>query len=131
MIRDTSIDAYRKIEAEGLLSKLKWDVYSCLFKHGPMTQGETWKKHFPKSQRHNICPRFAELERYGVIKSVGTKPCPVSGVEVMLWDVTSKLPKRDKRDFRFEALKAKKRYQKAKDSYRQALEKWKSAGCPA
>jgi hypothetical protein len=37
-------------------------------------------------------PRFAELERVGVIAVVGEKDCSVTGRNVLLWDVTEKLP---------------------------------------
>jgi uncharacterized protein with PIN domain len=41
-------------------------------------------------------PRFAELERLEVIKSIGTKTCSVTGREVLVWDVTKSVQKKPK-----------------------------------
>jgi len=38
--RDTSIEAYRTIKANGLLSKRRLQVYEYLFNHGPATAKE-------------------------------------------------------------------------------------------
>ena len=92
MTRDTSIEAYRKIKEEGLLSKLRFSVYECLYQHGPMTQGEVWSRYFHHRQRHDIGPRFAELLKRGVIKNVAYRPCTLTGNVSMVWDVTSNLP---------------------------------------
>jgi hypothetical protein len=92
LARSTSIEAYKKIQAEGLLSKLRFQVYDVLFNRGPLTQGETWKEHFGSSQRHTICPRFAELESLGVVQCVGERPCRVTGRVTRLYDVTDQLP---------------------------------------
>ena len=39
-IRQTSIDCYNKIKAEGLLSKRRLEVYEILFHHGQLTANE-------------------------------------------------------------------------------------------
>ena len=92
MIRDTSIEVYHQIEAEGLLSALRFDVYKCLFHNGPLTQMETCRKMASIRQDRSIMPRFAELEKMGVIKIVGEKECSVTGRKVYTWDVTKNLP---------------------------------------
>ncbi len=92
MIQQTSIEAYHQIKEKGLLSKLRFEVYETLFFHGSMTQGECWKNHFPNRQRHDVCPRFAELERRGVIRCVGERPCAVTGRNAMVWELTNRLP---------------------------------------
>jgi len=92
MTRNTSIDAYNKIKADGLLSALQMSIYAKLFESGPMTQGEIWLKYFQHMQRHSVAPRFAELKAMGVLTEVGEKPCPVSGINAILWDVTDQLP---------------------------------------
>ena len=90
-MRQTSIDAYNKIKNEGLLSELRFEVYSVIFKNGPITQGEA-AKHFMHGDRNVVSPRFAELNRRGVICCVGSRPCKVTGINCMIWDSTGKLP---------------------------------------
>lgn len=91
-MRETSIEVYRQVEAEGLLTGLRSEVYKTLFHYGPLTQGECWKRYFGHRQRHDIAPRFAELEKRGVIKIVDKRPCGVTGRVVYAWDVTKDLP---------------------------------------
>lgn len=93
MTRDTSRESYREIENNGLLSERRWAVYKWLYHHGPATQSECHKAGFPELQMDSVKPRFAELEMRGVIKVVGERDCQVTGRNVLLWDVTSALPK--------------------------------------
>lgn len=93
MVRETSIAVYRQIEAEGLLSKRRWEVYDTIFKHGPMSIGmvcEILSK--LKIDSRSISPRFAELKEMGVIKEVYEGTCQATGRQVIFVDVTSKLP---------------------------------------
>jgi hypothetical protein len=92
MPRATSLAAYRAIQENGLLSKRRFEVYDAIVHHGPITQGETWKEHFLNKQRHDIGPRFAELERRGVIRIVGTRPCRVTGRSAYIYEATDALP---------------------------------------
>ena len=89
MIRETSKEAYHKMSS--LLSKRRFQVYECLYLFGPMTQMETFVKLQHVSQ-HSVTPRFAELRDMGVIREVGERECTVTGINVILWDVTSNLP---------------------------------------
>jgi len=93
MTRNTSIAVYYKIEAEGLLSKRRMQVYKSLFYYGPMSQNETYVQlDVPKLQQSSIMPRFAELKEMGVIEEVGERPCSITGRKVLIWDVTANLP---------------------------------------
>lgn len=92
MIRQTSIDTYIQIKENGLLSSLRFEIYDCLYMHGPMTQMETCRKLGSFRQDRSIMPRFAEMEKAGVIKTTGTRLCTVTKREVLLWDCTDKLP---------------------------------------
>ena len=97
-IRDTSIEVYHQVKAEGLLSKRRFEVYECLFHHGPMTQSETLIKlniNNGNVNQHSITPRFAELKDLGVIKETRKRPCKITNRTVYEWDVTSNLPKTD------------------------------------
>lgn len=88
MIRQTSIQAYREIEAKGLLSKVRWLVYAHLYTHGPLTGSEL------NSQMGGVGyhKRLSELERLGVVATVGRRTCSITGMECELWDVTANLP---------------------------------------
>jgi hypothetical protein len=90
--RKTSIEAYNQIKANGLLSALQFSIYAKLFDCGPMTQGELWNTYFQHMQRHSVAPRFAELKDRGVVMEVGERPCRVTGVSALVWDVTDRLP---------------------------------------
>lgn len=96
MTRKTSIDAFVQIQREGLLSKRRFEVYFVLYHYGPLTQNETSKLVMDASQR-SITPRFAELERSGVIEVVGKKLCNITGRRVTLWDVTASIPRKIKK----------------------------------
>lgn len=92
-MKETSIETYHQIEAEGLLSELRMEVYKCLYKNGPMTQMETCRKlNNPKRQDRSYMPRFAELTQMGVISSIGEKICRVTGRTVLVWRTTDNLP---------------------------------------
>jgi hypothetical protein len=89
MVRQTSIDAYNAIKASGKLTELQWQVYEVIFTHGPVTQGECWDKYFKEHQRHDVCPRFAELKRLGVITdSFEKRECEFSGRKCVVWGIT-------------------------------------------
>jgi len=92
MSRVTSIEAYSAVKLNGTVKKLAFDVYHILFNHGPLTQGEAWKKFFPDHDRPTITPRFAELKRRGLIAPAGRRECTITGTRCMTWDVTPHLP---------------------------------------
>lgn len=96
-VRKTSIDTYRKIEAEGLLSKRRWQVYQVLFGKEPMTGGEVSlafkEKFLGRFQPNtNIITRLGELRDSGVAEEVGRRVCSVSGETVILWALNDNLP---------------------------------------
>jgi len=96
-IRQTSIDCYRQIQAEGLLSKRRWEIYNILYHHGPMSSNETFDYSQLKGvdgYRHNANARMTELRDLGVVMELGTKVCSKTGRTVIEWDVTDRLPKR-------------------------------------
>ena len=93
MPRDTSIQVYHQIRAEGLLSKMRLKVYEHLFNHGPLTRSELDSQlKGPAEVNPSYHKRLSELERQGVIRTVGRKACSITGREVELWDVTANLP---------------------------------------
>jgi hypothetical protein len=88
-VRQTSIATYYAIREDGLLSRMRWLVYDCLYQHGPLTAQETFKQLGLES---NQSGRFTEMRELGVILEVGERQCAVTGRNVILWDVTAALP---------------------------------------
>lgn len=98
MVRQTSIDSYNAIKENGLLSRRRWQFYDILFKYGPLTGGEAFqylKQHhgIAMPTNSNTTTRLGELRNLGVAVELGTKKCPVTGQNVILWDVTPGLPR--------------------------------------
>lgn len=87
-VRQTSRRVLQQIEENGLLSRMRFEVYKYLFKHGPLTGAEVDRdlggQHFHK--------RLSELVDLGCAKEVGEKVCGVSGNTTIAWDVTAALP---------------------------------------
>lgn len=103
MTRLTSIEAYNKIKADGLLSKRRFEVYSTLFKYGPMTANETFSKMYdkntgPTNAASNSAARFSELRQQGVIYEVKERKCKITGMNVIEWGVTNNLPVKIKKE---------------------------------
>lgn len=89
-MRDTSIEAFRKITENGWLGRTQEAVYTCLYHHGPLTRSE-----LDASLKHSeeVNPsyhkRLSELKRMGLAIEVGKKTDPRTKKGVLLWDVTS------------------------------------------
>ena len=67
-IRQTSIGCYRQIKSEGLLSKMRFEVYSALLSMGkPSTTREVYETMNVIKQE---ATRFTELRKLGVIYEV-------------------------------------------------------------
>ena len=88
--RETSLKVYRQIQAEGLLNRRRWQVYSLLFERGPMTQMEAAAE--LGELDHSITPRFSELKRMNAIIETGEGKCKRTGRMAYLWGLTGKLP---------------------------------------
>lgn len=99
-VRETSIEAYNQIKAEGLLSERRFQVYQILFKYGPISSGqmvEIAKKHKKLCHTGSFQGRLSELRDIGVVAEVKKGPCPITGRNVIFWDVTKRLPIKLKR----------------------------------
>ena len=115
MTRQTSIEVYNQIQIEGLLSAVDLAVYSTLFHHGPLTQGETWKEHNSHQyMRHTVGPAFARLKRRDAITEVEKRTCRLTGRTVYSWDVTCHVPTKYQRP---ETMKQK--YKKLEEKIKQ------------
>lgn len=92
MIRETSVEAYNKIKENGLLSKRRWQVYDVLFHNGPATAMEL-RNRFPKGTVDSqIRARLNELRDLGVVHEKSERECRVTGMRVIEWEVTDRLP---------------------------------------
>lgn len=97
MARQTSVDAYKEIRDNGLLSERRWQVYDVLFHYGPLTGNEALKilvacyKIFA-GNAPSIISRLGELRAMGVVMETKQRACTVTGMTVIEWDVTDKLP---------------------------------------
>jgi len=88
--RQTSIDCFNKIKANGLLSKRRLDVYEAIFKNAPCTTNEALKDIYSGS--HGVGSRTSELRDLGVIYEKRQRKCTITGMNVIEWDLTDKLP---------------------------------------
>jgi hypothetical protein len=88
-IRQTSIDCYNQIKAEGLLSKRRLEVYEAIYKNAPCSASEIFNV---RNLKTNQSGRFTELRDLGVIYEKGIKKCRVTGKNVIEWDLTDNLP---------------------------------------
>lgn len=91
-MRHTSLEAYNTLHTKGFLTGLQAKVYDVLYNNGPLTQGEAWNEFLPDYQRHSVDPRFAELQKMGVIQTLGYRPCRLTGQTCIEWDVTEHVP---------------------------------------
>lgn len=89
-VRKTSIATFYEIRDEGLLSRMRFVIYECLFCHGPLTAQEVFKR---LSLESNQSGRFTEMREMGVVYEVGERECRITGRDVIEWDVTGDLPK--------------------------------------
>ena len=96
MIKQTSIDSYHTIKQNGLLSSLRFRVYECIAFNGPMTVSEALLLLDSGESRNtgSFTGRFSELERMGVIRTIGTRPCKVTDNNCEQYVVTNELPKK-------------------------------------
>jgi hypothetical protein len=91
--RQTSIDCYNQIKAQGLLSKMRFKVYECILTNAPCTSAEALSNMLSKNSAITSSrARFTELRELGVIYEKGIRKCTVTGRNVIEWDLTDKLP---------------------------------------
>ena len=93
MARQTSLEAYQRIQEDGSLSRAQWQVYAALFASDDgLTRNELDAHLSPGMPNAMHSRRLAEMERLQVIRRVGVRLCRVSNNECEVWDVTSELP---------------------------------------
>ena len=90
--RQTSIDCYNQIKANGLLAKRRLETYEAIFKSAPCTRQEALQHTNLVNPLSLSAVRFTELRRLGVIYEKGIRKCRVTGRNVIEWDLTDRLP---------------------------------------
>lgn len=95
-IRRTSVEAYHKIRTQELLSPVRFKIYGWLFQNGPATANEIFQGVFGEQRKTNanVCARLNEMREMGVVSEIGERICRVTKQNVILWDVTDRLPKK-------------------------------------
>jgi hypothetical protein len=96
-IRQTSIDCYNQIKSEGLLSDLKLLTYHAILHTAPCTAGEL-QSYIEKNEikvKHSW-KLLSQLRDLGVIYERSERACFVTGRNVIEWDITDKLPLKEK-----------------------------------
>ena len=91
MVRETSLRAYEEIRDSGILSQRQVQAYEVFYKHGPLTGNELSDKMGIPGQ-WKLC---SIMKKRGVLKEVGLKVCRITGREVIAWDVTDNLPRKE------------------------------------
>lgn len=94
-MRTTSSEAYQHIVSTGVVSKKRKLVYQALYDHGPMTAtqlAELVPGQKSPSKGNNVHARLCELREMGIVQELGEVTCPVTGRQVLQWDVTDNLP---------------------------------------
>jgi len=91
--RQTSIDCFNQIKEQGLLSNMRFKVYEAILKEAPCTSGEAFATMTTKeNQISQSRARFTELRELGVIYEVQNRKCTITGMNVIEWDLTDRLP---------------------------------------
>ena len=94
MLRETSREAYQSLVNDGELSRKHGQIYSVLYRNGPLTAAEV--KEFIRSHTNIILStnsetvrnRITELVKMGVVRIISKKKCEITGRNVFLYDVT-------------------------------------------
>lgn len=100
MMRRTSLEAYRTINENGLLSKRRLEIYNLVFDFGPLTSAEAFRilnQNKPIAAITSSRARFTELRDAGVFYEVRERFCNVTGHLAIEWDCTERLPVKKKK----------------------------------
>ena len=91
--RQTSIDCYNQIKAEGLLSKLRLRTLYAMLYYAPCTAQEL-QDYIDKNkiQVKHAWKSLSQLRDLGVVYEKSERKCNVTGRIVIEWDLTDKLP---------------------------------------
>lgn len=91
--RQTSINCYNQIKAEGLLSKLRMRTLNAMLYSAPCTAQEL-QDYIDKNkiQVKHAWKSLSQLRDLGVVYEKTERNCKITGRVVIEWDMTDKLP---------------------------------------
>ena len=91
--RQTSIDCYNQIKAQGLLSKLRLATHYAMVYSAPCTAGEL-QSYIDKNglKVKHAWKLLSQLRNLGVVYEKSERKCNITGRVVIEWDLTDKLP---------------------------------------
>ena len=91
--RQTSVDCYNQIKAQGLLSKLRLETHYAMLYSAPCTAGEL-QSYIDKNgiKVKHAWKLLSQLRDLGVVYEKKERKCNVTGRVVIEWDLTDKLP---------------------------------------
>lgn len=95
--RQTSINCFNQIKAQGLLSKRRLEVYEKLLTLAPCTASELQKSMDYINGGRDCMKRLSELRDCEVIYEKRVRKCKITGRLVIEWDLTDKLPIKPKK----------------------------------
>lgn len=101
MIRETSVETYRLIKSQGLLSKMRMYVYDLIYEHQPINISQLILKAQNVEAFVNtgsISGRISELVEAGVIYEKFTGACPITGHNTIFWATNDSLPNKIKKN---------------------------------
>lgn len=94
----SSIKAYRHAVDSGLVSRRVAEVLETLVDAGvPMNQTMVHQAIVKRTgivglEKYSVSPRFAVLERMGLIREIGRQPCPVTKRATVFYEATRSKP---------------------------------------
>lgn len=93
MARQTSIDCYNQIKAQGLLSKLRLATHYAMLQCSPCTAGEL-QAYIDKNGINvkHAWKLLSQLRDLGVVYEMNERKCNITGRVVIEWELTDKLP---------------------------------------
>ena len=92
-MRQTSINCYNQIKAQGLLSKLRLRTLNAMLYSAPCTAGEL-QSYIDKNgiKVKHAWKLLSQLRDLGVVYEKDERKCNVTGRVVIEWDLTDNLP---------------------------------------
>ena len=93
MARQTSINCYNQIKAQGLLSKLRLATHYAMLYASPCTAGEL-QSYIDKNgiKVKHAWKLLSQLRDLGVVYEMNERKCNITGRVVIEWELTDKLP---------------------------------------
>ena len=80
-MRRTSREAFQEIRDDGTLGERQRLALEIIRRHGPMTGNELCHQ----ARSPGLWKRCSELEKLGLVREDGSRPCRITGRKAILW----------------------------------------------